>query len=433
MYTSLEERAAMLERQLLEMQEELAKRHHLKEISPVSTPSQEIAVVVGRICCEAASGKLNKTAVMLEGSLKDSGGMRIKLDLQEVPLYALFPGQIVAVEGINSTGRRMVAKKIYSSVPAESHRTLGSRLADFQHDSRYLGGSPLTMLCAAGPFTTNNNLDYQPLKDMLSVSAKLQPDVLLLVGPFIDCDHPEVASGELSVDLGGEMCEITHKEFFMMRVQSEIEKLLKDSKVEPKPKVVLIPSLNDIHHDFVYPQPPFRFDHDFDVPDAKDVVFMSNPATFCVNEVTVGVNASDILMHLGPEEISRVGKVSGGRLGRLADHCINQHSFYPLFPATSGNAQLDLRHYKKYAMQKTPDILITPSKLAHFVKKGDPSGTGTTSNISINPGQLTKGNNGGTFARFTVHPIPQRTLDDRSKAELPHDIANRTRVEIIRI
>jgi hypothetical protein len=30
--------------------------------------------------------------------------MRIKLDLQEVPLYALFPGQIVAVEGINSTG-----------------------------------------------------------------------------------------------------------------------------------------------------------------------------------------------------------------------------------------------------------------------------------------------------------------------------------------
>jgi DNA polymerase alpha subunit B len=62
-------------------------------------------------------------------------------------------------------------------------------------------------------------------------------------------------------------------------------------------------------------------------------------------------------------------------------------------------------------MQKTPDILITPSKLAHFVKKGDPSGTGTTSNISINPGQLTKGNNGGTFARFTVHPIPQRTLD----------------------
>ena len=39
----------------------------------MSTPSQEIAVVVGRICCEAASGKLNKTAVMLEGSLKDSG------------------------------------------------------------------------------------------------------------------------------------------------------------------------------------------------------------------------------------------------------------------------------------------------------------------------------------------------------------------------
>lgn len=208
-------------------------------------------------------------------------------------------------------------------------------------------------------------------------------------------------------------------------------------EVEPRPKVVLIPSLNDIHHDFVYPQPPFRLagvddkkeGHNFDVPDAADVVLLSNPATFCINEVTVGVNASDILMHLGPEEISRVGKVSGGRLARLAEHCVGQHSFYPLFPAQAGNAQLDLRHYKKYAMQHTPDILITPSKLAHFVKKGE-SSPGT---IAINPGKLTKGNNGGTFARFTVHPIPQRTLEEKGKAVIPHDIANRTRVEIMRI
>lgn len=435
MYTSLEERANMLERQLLEMQEELSKRHNLKDMVPVSTPNQESVVVCGRVCCEAANGKLNKTAVMLEGSLKDSGGMRIKLDLQEVPYYALFPGQIVAVEGINSTGRRIVAKKIFSHVPAKPNTTSATKLMEYQHERTHLGGNPLTMLCAAGPYTTADNLNYQPLKDMLSVAGKLKPDVLLLVGPFIDCDHPEIAKGEMSVDLGGEMCEITHKEFFMMRIQSEIEKLLKE--VEPRPKVVLIPSLNDIHHDFVYPQPPFRLagvddkkeGHNFDVPDAADVVLLSNPATFCINEVTVGVNASDILMHLGPEEISRVGKVSGGRLARLAEHCVGQHSFYPLFPAQAGNAQLDLRHYKKYAMQHTPDILITPSKLAHFVKKGE-SSPGT---IAINPGKLTKGNNGGTFARFTVHPIPQRTLEEKGKAVIPHDIANRTRVEIMRI
>ena len=37
------------------------------------------------------------------------------------------------------------------------------------------------MLCAAGPFTTTDNLAYDPLQDLLAVVRGEKPDLLLLV------------------------------------------------------------------------------------------------------------------------------------------------------------------------------------------------------------------------------------------------------------
>jgi hypothetical protein len=39
---------------------------------------------IGRICCEAPEGRINKASVLLEGSRRDSGGFRVKLELGEV-------------------------------------------------------------------------------------------------------------------------------------------------------------------------------------------------------------------------------------------------------------------------------------------------------------------------------------------------------------
>lgn len=65
------------------------------------------------MCCEAAEGRLNKTSVVLEGSRRDSGGCRIKLDLSDMDGgFALFPGQIIAVEGVNASGHKMVVKRV---------------------------------------------------------------------------------------------------------------------------------------------------------------------------------------------------------------------------------------------------------------------------------------------------------------------------------
>lgn len=44
----------------------MEKRFGLEEITPVGVPRQEHVVVVGRICCEAAEGKINRASILLE-------------------------------------------------------------------------------------------------------------------------------------------------------------------------------------------------------------------------------------------------------------------------------------------------------------------------------------------------------------------------------
>ena len=36
------------------------------EVTPVGVPRQEEVLVVGRICCESAEGKINRTSILLE-------------------------------------------------------------------------------------------------------------------------------------------------------------------------------------------------------------------------------------------------------------------------------------------------------------------------------------------------------------------------------
>ena len=53
--------------------------------------------------------------------------------------------------------------------------------------------------------------------------------------------------------------------------------------------IVLLPSIRDVHHDPVFPQPPFRSA----LP--PSISTLTNPATFRVNEVVIGAATSDTL------------------------------------------------------------------------------------------------------------------------------------------
>ena len=64
-------------------------------------------------------GKLNLRSVLLEGCIKYSMGRRVKLNLENVTNASLFPGQVVAVYGVNPSGYCFVAQKIVdTALPA---------------------------------------------------------------------------------------------------------------------------------------------------------------------------------------------------------------------------------------------------------------------------------------------------------------------------
>lgn len=67
--------------------------------------------------------------------------------------------------------------------PMDATLTKPSELLKFQHGTaaKELGGSPLSVIVAAGPYTLDSDLDYEPLKVLLSLVAKERPDLLILV------------------------------------------------------------------------------------------------------------------------------------------------------------------------------------------------------------------------------------------------------------
>lgn len=62
-----------------------------------------------------------------------------------------------------------------------------------------VAGAPqrLKVLVAAGPFTTSEDFSYSPLKELAEVCKKESPEAVILLGPFIDADHPNIASLEV--------------------------------------------------------------------------------------------------------------------------------------------------------------------------------------------------------------------------------------------
>ena len=131
---------------------------------------------------------MNATSVMLEGLRNDSNGTRIEVDLSFMKSqklsYSLFPGQIVAIEGMNCSGRKLVAQRICEgtlSTQVPSNTSSVQELMQYHHTDTNQDGLPLKIFTASGPFTCSDNLEYQPLLDLLRKIMEKKPDVVILL------------------------------------------------------------------------------------------------------------------------------------------------------------------------------------------------------------------------------------------------------------
>jgi len=493
MFTPLEKRSAALEERLLGMNDVLCEGYGVKteeeemlaavdgvegdkkEVeektikgtwTPVGMPKQNTVLCVGRICNEAHEGRLNRASIRLEGSRQHSSGSRIHLDLQSYlannqaeQSYSFFPGQIVGIEGINSSGRTMQASQLIEGLPPPSDAIPANEMFEYHHSAECQNGMPLSIVALAGPFTTSDNLDYDPLIDALVKVAENKPDVVILTGPFVDRRQPLVNSGLPVVQDEQGNCRVSScEQLFAAQISVSLEELfMNDPKL--KTQFVLVPSVEDAFLDGVYPQPPLvnrsakidkkldeKFDNmgslgldyvessGWDATSAEDkehrkmrkrVHCVSNPTTLKVNEVTIGVTSSDVLFHISSDECN-ANLPPGTRLSRIAQHLIQQRSYYPLFPPAKG-ACLDLSRDKEWEMPVQPDILIVPSKLASFARKV------LNTTVVVNPGELTKNRTGGTYATIDIHPMKKEALEAGMNEEMMSGVQDRVRVDIKRI
>ncbi|XP_064602750.1 DNA polymerase alpha subunit B-like [Liolophura sinensis] len=366
MFQKLADKAHVLNDGVEELAQYLQTHHKIEEFSHVALPVQDEVTVCGRICCDS-QGKLNAKSVVLEGSRETSAGRCIPIDLSELKEYSLFPGQVVAFDGINITGQKFVTRKLHKGVPPPQPEKAVKIEAD----------EVVNVMVATGPFSTSDNMMYEPLGDLYKYLQRDQPHLLILMGPFVDSKNEEVEKGTL---------ETTFEEVFQ-RKMDEISILTQRIQCE----VVVVPSQRDVHHDYVYPQPPFRMNSKH-----KHVRFVSDPCTLRVNNTVIGLTSTDVLLHLSGEEISGPSG-SSDRLGRLAKHLLTQHSYYPLNPP-SEEVNIDYDKLELYArLPVNPHVLLVPSDLRYFIKDIDGC-------CCVNPGRLAKGHTGGTYARLRLQP-----------------------------
>ncbi|KAL2332688.1 hypothetical protein Fmac_013901 [Flemingia macrophylla] len=359
-----------------------------------TTASQRSIFAVGMICCDG-EGRLNEKSVILQGSIEHSGGECVRLDLHCLSHYSIFPGQVVGIKGHNPSGHCFVASNLVDAIPnsiADENLNPAKKQAfdqENQPTDLLSKERELSMIIAAGPFTTTDNLLFEPLTELLAYAKRRSPQLLVLLGPFVDSEHPDVKKG--TVDRSFD--EIFHFEI-LRKLKDYVECL-------GSARVLLVPSIRDANHDFVFPQSAF----DINLPDLKSqIASLSNPGIFEANEVKVGCCTVDILKQISGEEISRTaadGKPID-RLSRLVNHILNQQSFYPLYPPVE-SVPLDFSLAPEaLQLSLVPDILILPSDIKCFVKvlSGESEGINHKKCIAVNPGRLAKGEGGGTFVEL---------------------------------
>ncbi|KAJ1569601.1 DNA-directed DNA polymerase alpha subunit pol12 [Nowakowskiella sp. JEL0078] len=432
-------------------------------------PHQESVFAVGRICHESESDvRLNVDSIMLQCSPDLGFGTRVKLDLESFvranKSFALFPGQVIAIEGTNPEGKSFFVENIYYPEPAPPQSTSLSQLLEYYPLDKEF--APIKIFVAAGPYTLDDSLRYEPLEEFVSLVEKEQPDCVVLLGPFVDTKHPIIESGNFPPEDRFNLSYFPD-DIFRNQIATRVQRIR--SCRQNTTRCVLIPSTRDAVSEWlIVPQPPLttamsdegsnarkvqcgiseqQMTND-KIPLANPLLLFPNPVQFLINEMVFAVGALDTLRFLSTKEFAQQpsnlsdgqGSVHVGldRIQRLYRHVLEQRSFCPLYPsAREMGASIDIGHLTAVELQALPDVLLMVSNLRFGVKIVDGC-------LCVNPGSLAKGRAGGTFAKFIVHPLELGGLAgkksdgdvDMTTDEddgVPHQVAARCRIEIQRI
>lgn len=383
----LSEASEILDERIDDFQQMVQDYHKLEDsaFGSACLQSTNEIVAVGRIACDTLEGKLNAASIMLETSRRTGAGLRVPLKVEAIS-KEFFPGQIVALRGINASGSFFSVKEV---LDLRLPKILGSSPTELDAHAERAGLSPgetsgshhaLNMLIASGPYTADDNLAFEPLNALCEQAIETSVDVLILIGPILDIEHPLLASGDFDLpdDASIEPDKATLNDVFRLLIGAQLRLL---AQRVPSITILMIPSVRDsVSKHVAWPQEPYE-KKVLGLP--KQAKLLTNPVMISLNEMLVAISASDVLYDLRREEVT-VGKPTDNNLlSRLPRHLIQQRHFYPLFPPSersslprtgTGNGvatgmPLDVSYLKLGEMLDVrPDLLITPSSLPPFGK-----------------------------------------------------------------
>ncbi|KAK1453635.1 DNA polymerase alpha/epsilon subunit B [Colletotrichum paranaense] len=413
------------------------------EFGNAASQSTTEVIAVGRIASDAPEGKLNAASLVLEMSRRVGGGLRAPLNMRNKG-YSFFPGQIVALRGINTSGNEFVVEDVLE-VPllpnaASTPAALAAHREKLRGDPDAMDTdadpAPLNILYASGPYTADDNLDFEPLHALCDQAADTYADALVLTGPFIDSEHPLIAMGDFDLPEEAviEPDTATMSTVFKYMFSPALNRLV---SANPSITILLVPSVRDVIDKHVsWPQDSV-LKKELGLPKTARIV--TNPMTLSVNEMVMGISSQDILWQLRHEELVGGRPADPSLLSRLSRYLLEQRHFFPLFPPTDRQklpktgteegippgAMLDLSYLKLGEMVNVrPDVLVAPSFLPPFAKVVE-------SVLVINPGYLSKRRGAGTYARLTL--FPPKADAGQSAAVVSHGVFERARVEIKKI
>lgn len=397
MYQQLSDASKVLDQQIERMIKIFTEEGGLNEhdiVNPARTIQDE-AIVIGRLGSDEPGYKqrLHPKGITIQTCRRLGAGTQTRLDLDQLSAFSFFPGQIVALKGTNPSGSSFVVKEViappqmpFAMVSSENQKELEAKR----------GENPLRLVVAAGPFTTQDNLDFHPLQDLVKTIQETKPSSVILVGPFVEGDHPMLWSSQKT-----DSFDSLH-EIFAQKVVPILNEL--DQNIP----VILLPSTKDvITENLQYPQPQLSR-KELGLP--KNFKMVPNPAIFSLDEVVITATSSDSVQDILSSRTVEQNQQGSG-FSQACRSILEQRRVYPLFPGfQSGDAPteesvfevslrreqrpgvpLDVSHLNLADMVLAPNVLIVPSLTR-------PSAEIVNNVVCINPGFLSKKSNGGTYA-----------------------------------
>jgi DNA polymerase alpha subunit B len=312
----------------------------IPEFSPVNFQSPQSFFTFGMIT--TLTGEKIENEVYLQNTT-DKSNIPIRLNLKGLEGYSLFKGQLVAVRGKNIKGNEIHVENIYY-LP----------IIDINTSKK----DHLSCVISKGPFS----------KEMLDKLVGLNPEVLILLGPFC----------------GPGLCPT------FSTLEADLKECLKQNMCT---KVVIVPCLQDYNAIKVLPQLALKCSLD-------RVIAVPNPSHFYINNHYISVANFDSLHELSAEEYFKEYKseediiFSGDRVSRLSHHLLFQKTFLPVFPSS-----FNVSYGKCLDMNVCPDILLISSKMIQFSRVIGPS---TILNCGVSNGKYIKIASLGKESKYAI-------------------------------